>query len=138
MRTVLLFSLLAACAAKAYAAFNCSANVTVSHIWYVDTSLYSVLDVDVTNIGDTKLDVPFAVKLENDNLHNVPSSWNWHISEVTNSTVVGEAADVWQTLEANSANTVNFGLILTSEEYPYIDSLYVADTLCSVKHFFNT
>jgi len=108
--------------------------VMADNAWQVQPGVYqNALNLYVKNNGATGIPVPWTLVIKNTGYLSVQSSWNWTPSLTTPGTITGKASDSWENLLPNGGNTVNVGLVLSSNKTDFIpQSITLNGLLCRV------
>jgi hypothetical protein len=79
-------------------------------------SYKNVINLYITNTGDTTINVPWTLTLANSAYVGVTSFWNLKTASIQSGTITAatDIANSWENLAKNGENTINVGLIVSS------------------------
>lgn len=88
---------------------TCSVKLDPGPQWDSGGWHHQLLSVEVSNITDTLISVPWTLTLVSANYTAIDNAWNWNAEVKRGGFVEGRATATWQTLYPGAANTVTVG-----------------------------
>lgn len=115
---------------------TCTVAVQLGTAWTENPSsgIYkNVVNLYIKDTSGQAINVPWTISLSNSSYAGVDSFWNLTVNSVQNGTITATASSSWESLSPNGGNTVNVGMIVSSNSQNFMPtSITINGSPCTI------